>query len=423
MPPGEAYTAKTRKPHRKSRNGCIPCKARHVKVRLPTNKRTNTLPETTDRVQKCDENKPACLNCEKYGSNCQFPQPRSANPSVATPSPSMVHSASPTHSITTEGPSLDPTESRDLIADISNLRLLHHFTTVTAKTLSHEPEVEDMFSCYIPKMAFDNVYLLHALLSLAALHMSRSEPEHRSEHLLRARHHHHTALTQFRSEVKSLPGSNFPAIAVFNAFIFPYSCAISTSSDSIEDAFESILSALVLTRMIKPLMQASGMFEWMRQSEIGRLMPKDVYSLKWNDSEPPVNTELVQLRKFSEAFQHIYPPDIIEAYKEAIRLLELLFDATRNLQKPPSDSLLRIWIHFVPARFVELLSEKQPGALIIFAHYGVILSQGRHYWFLEGMDELILAIADAFVPIESRSWLQWAKEQILPHTTPAPSVG
>ena len=330
----------------------------------------------------------------------------------------MIHSASPTGSITTDRPNLDQSESRDLIADISNLRLLHHFTTVTSKTLSHEPAVEDMFSSYIPKMAFDNVYLLHALLSLAALHISRSEPEHRNDHLLQARRHHQIALTQFRSEVKSLPESNFPAIAVFHAFIFPYSCAISTSSDGVEDAFESIVSALVLTRMIGPLMQASGMYEHMRQSEIGRLMPKDVYSVDWNKAEAPVNTELIQLRKFSEVFHHIYPPDIIEAYKEAIRLLELLFEVTRNLQKPPSDSLLRIWIHFVPARFVELLSEKQPGALIIFAHYGVVLGKGRHYWFLEGLDELILAVADAFVPMESKNWLEWPKEQIRTSRTP-----
>ena len=289
---------------------------------------------------------------------------------------------------------------------------MHHFTTVTAKTLAHEPEVEDIFSCYIPTVAFDNAYLLHALLSLAALHIGRSDPERHNEYLLQARHHHQIALTQFRKEVKSLTESNLHAVLAFNSSIFPYSCAISVCSDNLDDTFESICSLLLLVRMVGPLLQASGLYNTLRNSDFGRVMPKDVYSVDWNQSPMPIDTELVQLRKFSEAIHHIYPSEIIEAYTEAIRLLALLFEVTRKLQKLPSDSLLRIWIHFVPPRFVELLSERQPGALIIFAHYAAILSKGRHYWFLEGVDELILAVADAFLPTEWKGWIDWPKEQI-----------
>lgn len=289
---------------------------------------------------------------------------------------------------------------------------MHYFTTVTAKTLAHEPEVEDIFSCYIPTVAFDNAYLLHALLSLAALHVSQSDSERQDEYLLQAKRHHQIALNKFRNEVKSLTESNLHAVLAFNSSVFPYSCAISVCSDNLEDAFESICSILLLVRMVGPLLQSSGLYDSMRHSDFGRIMPKDVHSVDWSHAEAPIDTELVQLRKFSEVIHHIYPSEIIEAYKEAIRLLELLFEVTRKLQKLPSDSLLRIWIHFVPPRFVDLLSERQPGALIIFAHYGIVLGRGRHYWFLEGIDELILAVADAFVPTEWKNWLDWPKDQI-----------
>lgn len=276
----------------------------------------------------------------------------------------------------------------------------------------------DIFSHYIPKIAFENTFLLHAILSLAALHLSRSESGFRAEHLLQARRHHQLALIQFRSEVKDVTESNLHAVLSFNLFLFPYSCAISASCEGLEDAFESIFSNLLMTRMVGPLIQVSGLYNTMKNSEFGRIMPKDVDQSDWSKVEAPVETELVQLRKFSEVIHHIYPPEINEAYRDAIKLLEVLYERVENLSNPPSDSIVRIWIHFIPSRFIELLSERQPGALIIFAHYGVILGKARHYWFLEDIDELILSVADAFVPTEWKNWLDWPKEQIRGYRTP-----
>lgn len=80
--------------------------------------------------------------------------------------------------------------------------------------------------------------------------------------------------------------------------------------------------------------------------------------------------------------------------------------------KAPSDALLKIWIHFVSDRYVELLSERQPGSLIILAHYAVLLHRSSQYWYLDGEAEQILNIANAFVPTEWQSWLEWPKAQI-----------
>ncbi|KAL5409563.1 hypothetical protein PMIN03_005909 [Paraphaeosphaeria minitans] len=391
---------KTRKSHRKSRSGCTSCKARHV---------------------KCDEQTPICSNCERYGSTCQYPRLKSAivpDHREVTLSPAALNTPSSTHSAAMSRPNHDENESQEMIADIVHMRLFHHFITVTARTLAHAPDVADVFSTYIPKVAFDNPYVLHAILSLTALHLSRSEQTRRVDYILKARHHHQIALAQFRAEVKDISAANLEVVLIFNVFLFPYTCAISASLTEFEDVFESIFSNLIVARMVGPLLQTSGLYESMIQSDLGRIIPKDIHMVDWENTEAPQETQLVQLRKFSEVIHHVYPPEINEAYKEAIGRLDLLFDVISKSSEPPSDSLLRLWIHFVPSRFVELLAEKQPGALIIFAHYGVLLARGRHYWFLEGMDELILAVADAFVPLEWKSWLDWPKEQIRACRTP-----
>lgn len=117
---------------------------------------------------------------------------------------------------------------------------------------------------------------------------------------------------------------------------------------------------------------------------------------------------------------HSYPPDITTAYRHAISLLEKLFHATSTATStsstttttPPSDALLKLWIHLVPERYMALLSTRQPGALVIFAHYAVLLRRGEHYWFLGGLAERILRVAEAMVPGEWGVWLEWPREQI-----------
>jgi hypothetical protein len=121
---------------------------------------------------------------------------------------------------------------------------------------------------------------------------------------------------------------------------------------------------------------------------------------------------LVDLRRFSDAVHHLYPPDIVDAYGYAIHVLELTFAVAAASPRPPSDALIKIWIHFVSDRYIELLSERQPGSLIILAHYAVLLRRSEQYWYLDGVAEQILKFADAFVPSEWKSWLKWPKEQV-----------
>lgn len=151
----------------------------------------------------------------------------------------------------------------------------------------------------------------------------------------------------------------------------------------------------------------------MQASVLERLIPNDVKGIDWLTREPPIDTELVQLRKFAEAIHHLYPSDIVDAYGYAIHILVLAFESAEKSPEPPSDALLKIWIHFVSDRYVELLSERQPGSLIIYAHYAVLIQRSCvRYWYLKGMSDQILRVAEALVPNEWSGWLDWPKQQL-----------
>jgi hypothetical protein len=362
-------------------------------------------------MSQCDETKPNCVNCQKYGQTCAYPirkTPLSPNDSPNQPisTPSSVEGSH-------IGQTQDTTEahSQDPCLNIDHLRLLHHFTTVTAKTLVAEPGAEDVFHTYAIKIAFDFPFLLQGVLAIAALHLSRTETSLREDYLNQAKRHHAAALSQFRNDITSIDASNFEAVLCFVGMLDAYSVAQPVDTqDSPGHVLDVILHNFALTRRVRPLV--SQFYPLVLGSTLGRIVPKDTQGIDMDVT--PSETELSKLRRFSEVTQPIYPADINEAYGRAIQVLEVIFDVARRSPKPPSDSLLKLWIHFVTPRFLELLRERQPGALIIFAHYAVLFKRSQQYWFFEGVAEQILRIATTFVPTEWRSWLDWPKEQITP---------
>ena len=87
---------------------------------------------------------------------------------------------------------------------------------------------------------------------------------------------------------------------MFAGALFPYSCTASISaSHDLNQAFGNFLSNLALTRRVRPMV--TGFFQEMKESELGALIPADVQGIDWAGKEAPIETELIQLRKFAEA--------------------------------------------------------------------------------------------------------------------------
>ena len=299
--------------------------------------------------------------------------------------------------------------------NIPQLRLLHHYSNVTGPSLGADSEAGEVWSSAVVQAGFDYPFLLHVVLALAAIHMGSLEKSSDSKALdlmLLAGQHYDAALSMFQTTVRSIDQTNYQAVLMFAALLFPYSCAASVNAGhDVEHVMDGLLSNFALTRRVRPMV--AGFYEAMKASEMRKMIPKDVYGIDWTTQEPPAETELVQLRKFSEVVHHLYPPDIVDAYGYAIHVLELTFAASAKSDKPASDALLKIWIHFVTDRYLELLSERQPGSLIIYAHYAVLLRRSSdQYWYLKGVAEQILRVADSLVPTEWRAWLDWPKKQI-----------
>jgi hypothetical protein len=193
--------------------------------------------------------------------------------------------------------------------NITQLRLMHHYTTVTAKTLAHDADSERVFTTNLVQTAFGYPFLLHAVLALGALHLSRIEDLHgltHAEYRWLAEKHHDAALSDFRATVRDIDHTNWKAVLLFAGALFPYSCTASASAcNDLELEFGNFLSNLALTRRVRPMV--SGFYSEMLRSELAHMIPNDVRGIDWETKEAPADTEYVSLRHFLCAFGIIHP--------------------------------------------------------------------------------------------------------------------
>jgi len=130
----------TRRSHKKSRAGCLSCKARKI---------------------KCQETRPSCDNCVLKELTCQYPNGRH----VPRDNGLLTIARRPQPS------SLSLTNDSFTLTD---MRLFHHFLTMA---YPHLPlGNEQVWVNEIPKFAQEHDYLMHAMLALGASHLDRVAP-------------------------------------------------------------------------------------------------------------------------------------------------------------------------------------------------------------------------------------------------------
>lgn len=161
-----------RRPHRKSRAGCVTCKQRRI---------------------KCDEAKPHCVRCQKHGVACSYDAPPPASKGwlaqVPLVGPDPTAYSMSLFAVSSHIDDLLNIKGRD--GQFSDgLRALHHWHESTYPTVSEGPE-QRVMRCKIIQLAFETPFLMHTIVATAATHLrhvhiaSNNDPSYK---LLEATH-------------------------------------------------------------------------------------------------------------------------------------------------------------------------------------------------------------------------------------------
>ncbi|EXJ82923.1 hypothetical protein A1O3_06739 [Capronia epimyces CBS 606.96] len=187
----------TRRSHKKSRGGCYSCKSRKI---------------------KCGEQKPACGSCVMKGMSCVYPAEPVARHSSSNGRTS--HTLSVLRWNPTTGPSFPGSGSGETTGTFSmlDMRFFHHFLTIA---YPHLPVDNDSVWVHeIPQFAEQHPYLMHAILSLGASHLSRlTGVDYRRESLVH-RGHAFAGLNQALSQTALAYGESDAMLASCYALTF-----------------------------------------------------------------------------------------------------------------------------------------------------------------------------------------------------------
>ncbi len=317
-----------------------------------------------DVEMKCDEELPKCKNCAKRGIECIWINiPQHAN-SVVSGTSTAADAASSSH----ENP--PSTISRRTVTsslDLLTLELMHHYATHTSHSLSSDLASISLWQTVIPKIAFDpeNQCLLHAILAMSALHAHHANPT-AGQYAVAARTYYWQAKTGLH---RADMDGKMDVDAVFITFSLVGLYEFATSS--IISSYSSEWHTTVRTLPLKVRREWSQLEDGILRPMLNIMVPKIIST----PLEPfPSSLSILLSRAHSSPdVEELHDVSVYDAYKESIRILETSWKA--SFQKDYCMYASCMWWSTVPNTFIRLLAERKPRALIILAHYCVMMKR------------------------------------------------
>ncbi|ORY62139.1 uncharacterized protein BCR38DRAFT_233406 [Pseudomassariella vexata] len=409
-----------RRSHKKSRAGCRRCKSRKI---------------------KCDEVHPRCGNCLKHGVPCDFEHPELTESLNIPDTPGSFGAPSPSFSNLSSGFSPAPGPSvaaRTLLTICRNpdppafsaasknnrlmeLKLLHHYTTMTCKTLTIcDPSAENIWRDTVPSLAFSgNSFLVDALLSVSALHLRAISPH--DQQLVQASHAYMAStLSDYGSNLsKGINASNAEALFLTAALIAFQSTAsrifVRDNGGDVKsrsNQYTLPLSWFHAFQGVKAVVASS--WQWLRNSGIVVPIIQGQPALNLNLSSQEstyfanllvgLDGELESLE--SDPASHMLTR---QAYQHAVAVLNWA-------HKIPLSGAPMVFLATVSRRYVELLQARRPRALAILACFFGLLKCLDGVWWLRGVARReVLGIVHMFDPDDQVWWprLQWPLRVVL----------
>lgn len=273
---------------------------------------------------------------------------------------------------------------------------MHHFSTMTWNSIAVGDAASSTLLFAAPQLAFENEFLLNAILGISAIHMQYLMP---SSELVRKEIdiYRQKAVTSFR---QTLPQIRAGTAQFEAAMVMAILLVLLYSRNSIFEDDEIMATQwLVLYRGLQAIVKLDPLFKSPHRLSVFPLFQRELSELTVKPVIPRILLAMVQ---------EIHPLDPeyeqLEYYCTTIDVLGKLYAGLK--QDGVGEKLsVRIvsWCSFTSQEFTDLAKAKRPRALIIMAYYMMFLKLVK-LWWLEGIAERdVVAIAGVVGP----KWLPY----------------
>ncbi|AJV60644.1 Ecm22p [Saccharomyces cerevisiae YJM1400] len=290
--------------------------------------------------------------------------------------------------------------SRKSNLNLIDLKLFHHYCTDVWHTITEAgisgPEV---WSTYIPDLAFHFPFLMHTILAFSATHLSRTEAgldNYVSSHRLEA-------LRLLREAVLEISDDNTDAL-VASALILILDSLANASSSSPTAWIFHVKGAVTILTAVWPLSETSKFYNLISVdlSDLGEAVINQSNHNNDNDNsnngDGNNNNTISELVCFDESIADLYPVEIDSPYLITLAYLDKL-----HREKNQLDFMLRVFSFpaLLDRTFLALLMTGDLGAMRIMRSYYTLL---RGYtteikdkvWFLDSVSQVLPQDVDEY---------------------------
>ncbi|CAF3454544.1 unnamed protein product [Fusarium graminearum] len=394
-----------RRAHNKSRLGCRVCKQRKI---------------------KCDEGKPACDRCVTTGRQCSY---LTDAPDIPTPASSLsVPSRDATHLPTTpqltpvahdattslhhpdeQPPCLDNPSLTENRFSLAHLQLLDHIrSSMTTSGPIFHYAIERGY-----KLALRVPYLMDQLLALAAAHKSKVALENGDERLERFFRMEATKL-----QTRALSGvalarnvmnrENADALYTFSAFLghhvlfdtFSAREPLSVTLDKLDQCFE--LNQSIRFTASEALQMGCSMTAGINGADESYMTTSPHKSASGTEC-----AGILQRLRGGDLDQAV-----ADVYCETVNILQYLLDTSQSSASERRVGVVQEWLVRVPYEYLTYLRQRRPEAIVILAHYAVLLHRARDYWAVGEAGRFLIQEIGSYLGGYWADWLVWPQQAL-----------
>ncbi|GIJ91775.1 hypothetical protein Asppvi_010748 [Aspergillus pseudoviridinutans] len=357
-----------RRPHKKSRTGCITCKRRRV---------------------KCDETRPLCRRCEKLGVSCIYSQnedlQKMKEPDGTAFSLSLKDLESKVNQALVIGS--DCLEIGTLKTANENRPMtivaFQHFMNHSTDTVGH-PSIRHVMKSDMIRVAFGCPHLMYTILGVGSLHLSRIRPQNQTLRL--------AEIYFWQQAIKAYQAALSSKVSPQNVDALLSTCMFMGVTSVCPDHFDPT-DSWVLTN-------APGAMNWLCLQSglriIIKLAAPYIQSSIWASAFQQTHQEEVQL--YEEGVtqgRDGLDPDLADLcgvddsttastnpYYEPLRLLAVISLLERNMKNAHQCAS---FMGRLENDFLALLRERDPPALLILAQWmGLMCTLSEWQPWVEG---------------------------------------
>ena len=297
--------------------------------------------------------------------------------------------------------------------NIADLRSLLNWTLEAYKGFGDTSEENSFWQVEVPQLACSHPFLMHSLLAISCLHLARQSMDRRGYYRKIAAEHQNKALPAYRSIVSDLARSRdeqkaramvalAKLITIYAVLSPPTDFELSEASRVVAHTIEvfsllrgatevvGVLGVLGVCPMVSHARAAAGYMELSLNPEDARLAILD----------PLISRDLGVSPSGGD--------NLNQASSTALHLLRSCFAMLFRASNPVSIMWsLHLWVELIPNAYLKALSELQPEALVILAHWCIMLKWAEARWYLQGSAKNILSAVHGALNEEWRAQIVW----------------